>query len=253
MLVLALDTTTRTGSCALARDGRVLREEASDAERGHAERLPGDLAALLEHAGVALREVDVFAVATGPGSFTGLRIGIATMQGLAVARGTPLVGVSAFDALALIAGEPNKVRPTGHVGRALSGSSFVATWIDAWRGEVYAALYEGGREITPPTVAAPEPLLATMPAGGILFLGDGAATFRDLIGRTLGERARFADPITPPIAGTMALLATEAARAGDAPPPHAIRPLYVRRPDPELVREAARLRRDAASARQAEP
>src|SRR5687768_4095576 len=140
MLVLALDTTTRTGSCALARDGRVLREEASDAERGHAERLPGDLASLLEHAGVELREVDAFAVATGPGSFTGLRIGIATMQGLAVAMGKPLIGVSAFDALATMAGES-----TPHGGR-------IATWIDAWRGEVYAALYENGREIAAPTV-----------------------------------------------------------------------------------------------------
>ena len=258
MLVLALDTTTRTGSCALARDGRVLREEASDAERGHAERLPGDLAALLEHAGVALREVDAFAVATGPGSFTGLRIGIATMQGLAVAMGKPLIGVSAFDALATIAaqGEPDEVRPTGvdgHVGRALSGPPTVATWIDAWRGEVYAALYEGGQEITPPTVALPEMLLARLRDASdrlrnasasqaqtddpVLFIGDGAATFRELIGGTLGGRARFADPVTPAIAGTIALLATGAARAGDAPPPHAIRPLYVRRPDPELARD----------------
>jgi tRNA threonylcarbamoyladenosine biosynthesis protein TsaB len=224
MLILALDTTTRAGSCALARDGRVLREEASDAERGHAERLPGDLAALLEHAGVELREVDAFAVATGPGSFTGLRIGIATMQGLAVAMGKPLIGVSAFEALATIA-----------------NGTIVATWIDAWRGEVYAALYEGGQEITPPTVALPETLLARLrdasarQADPVLFIGDGAATFRELIGGTLGGRARFADPVTPAIAGTIALLATNAARAGDAPPPHAIRPLYVRRPDPELA------------------
>jgi hypothetical protein len=70
----------------------------------------------------------------------------------------------------------------------------------------------------------------------VLFIGDGAATFRELIGGTLGGRARFADPVTPAIAGTIALLATEAARAGDAPP-HAIRPLYVRRPDPELAAE----------------
>ncbi len=240
MLILALDTTTRAGSCALARDGRVLREEVSDAERGHAERLPGDLASLLEHAGVELREVDAFAVATGPGSFTGLRIGIATMQGLAVAMGKPLIGVSAFDALATIAaeGEPHKVRPTGDtrpIGRALSGPPTIATWIDAWRGEVYAALYDGGQEIIPPTVALPDALLASMPAGDVLFIGDGAATFRDLIGGTLGGRARFANPITPAIAGTIALLATDAARAGDAPPPHAIRPLYVRRPDSELA------------------
>ena len=102
MLILSLDTTTRAGSCALMRDERLLREQASDTSREQAERLPGELAALLERESVALQEIDCFAVATGPGSFTGLRVGIATMQGLAVATGKPLVGVSAFDALATL-------------------------------------------------------------------------------------------------------------------------------------------------------
>jgi tRNA threonylcarbamoyladenosine biosynthesis protein TsaB len=224
MLILALDTTTKTASCALARDGRVLREETSDAARGHAERLPGDLARLLEDSGVALREVDVFAVATGPGSFTGLRIGIATMQGLAMAAGKPLVGVSGLDALHSIAAD--------HKAR-------VATWVDAWRGEVYAALYEDGREVRPPAVARPDVLLEGLRDRDVLFVGDGAATFRELIASTLGDRARFADPVTPPLAGAIAGLAGVRAAAGDAPPPHAIRPLYVRRPDPELARTAA--------------
>ena len=94
-----------------------------------ATRLPLDLMTLLEHGGMKLGDVDVFAVATGPGSFTGLRIGIATMQGLAFAAGKPLVGVSGFDALARIAD-------------AEAGGTSIATWVDAWRGEVYAALYD---------------------------------------------------------------------------------------------------------------
>jgi tRNA threonylcarbamoyladenosine biosynthesis protein TsaB len=106
--------------------------------------------------------------------------------------------------------------------------------VDAWRGEVYAALYENGRELELPTVSRPEALLEQM-RGDVLFIGDGAATFRDLIARTLGDRAHFAEPITPPLAGTIAQLATGAARAGETPPPHAIRPLYVRRPDAELA------------------
>src|SRR6266508_280794 len=104
MLVLALDTTTRGGSCALARERAVLREEGSDATQPPAARLPGELIALLEHEDVTLADVDIFAVATGPGSFTGLRIGIATMQGLAVAMGKPLIGISAFDALVAFGG-----------------------------------------------------------------------------------------------------------------------------------------------------
>src|SRR5687768_12595620 len=100
MLVLSLDTTTRTSSSAVARDGIVLREEAGDAAKPQAERLPGELMTLLETTGTTLPQIDAFAVATGPGSFTALRIGIATMQGLAFAMGKPLVGVSGFDALA---------------------------------------------------------------------------------------------------------------------------------------------------------
>ena len=90
------------------RDERVLREQVSDTSREQAERLPGELAALLERESVALQEIDCFAVATGPGSFTGLRVGIATMQGLAMATGRPLIGVSAFDALAMLGGVTTK-------------------------------------------------------------------------------------------------------------------------------------------------
>src|ERR1044071_7281695 len=112
MLILALDTATRTGSCALMRDGVVVREEGSDPSRPQAARLPGELRDLLDREHVELQQLDAFAVAVGPGSFTGLRIGIATMQGLAVAMGKPLVGVSALDALA----------EQADAGRPLSGS-----------------------------------------------------------------------------------------------------------------------------------
>src|SRR5918996_523431 len=100
MRVLALDTTSRGGSVAIVEDGRVVAERAGDATRSHAERLPGELLSLLEEQGLASPAVDVFAVVAGPGSFTGLRIGIATMQGLAFAMEAPLIGISGFDALA---------------------------------------------------------------------------------------------------------------------------------------------------------
>src|SRR5829696_3473321 len=98
MLVLALDTTTRQGSVALSRDARILGVDAGDAATAHGARLPGDLAHLLAAHNLRVGDVDLFAVAAGPGSFTGLRIGIATMQGLALGNGKPLAGVSALDA-----------------------------------------------------------------------------------------------------------------------------------------------------------
>ena len=87
MRVLALDTTTRGGSVAIAEDGRVVFERVGDGARSHAERLPAELIDAVQTVGWSLADIDLFAVASGPGSFTGLRIGIATMQGLAVVKG----------------------------------------------------------------------------------------------------------------------------------------------------------------------
>src|SRR4029077_9156984 len=94
MRVMALDTTGRAGSVALVEDGRIVREQEGDATHTHGERLPGELAAL----GVPFSAVDVFAVAIGPGSFTGLRIGLASIQGLALVSRRRVVGVSALEA-----------------------------------------------------------------------------------------------------------------------------------------------------------
>jgi tRNA threonylcarbamoyladenosine biosynthesis protein TsaB len=223
MLVLALDTTTRGGSCAVARDAAVVRERAGDPQRAHDTRLPGDLMTLLEEAGIALGDIDMFAVATGPGSFTGLRIGIATMQGLAFAAGKPLIGVSAFEALAREA--------------AATGPGRIATWIDAWRGEVYAALYEHGVEAQPPTVAAPAALLARLRGTQTRFIGDAAGLYRDIIRDTLAADAVMAEPIAPLLAGTIARLATQRANEGHRPAPHGIRPVYVHRPAAEPARD----------------
>jgi tRNA threonylcarbamoyladenosine biosynthesis protein TsaB len=222
MLVLGLDTTTTAGSIALADGGTVMAVVPIDPSHPVATRLPGDLAALLDRRRLRLDDIAVFAVATGPGSFTGLRIGIATMQGLAVATGKPLIGVSAFEALATFA-----------------GARRVAVWIDAWRGEVYAATYAAEetalRATSEPIVASPAAILRSAgssgPAGATVFIGDAAVKYRDLLA------PRPVIEPTPLIAGAIARLAAHRFAAGEAPPPHAVRPLYVRRPDAELARE----------------
>lgn len=212
VLILSLDTTTGAGSVALSDGARLLELAPIDPAQPIATHVPGDLAALVARHGVTLPRIDVFTVATGPGSFTGLRIGIAAMQGLALAEGKPLVGVSAFDALV-----------------QLAGARRVAPWIDAWRGEVYASEYEDGVEVLPPMVAPPDVVLGAMAHRDAVFIGDGAVRHRDRLGRVV-------EP-TPLLAGAIAAIAHDRARAGELPPPHAIRPLYVRRPDAELARD----------------
>jgi tRNA threonylcarbamoyladenosine biosynthesis protein TsaB len=225
MVILALDTTTPVGSCALTVDGVVVREEASDASLPPATRLPLDLMAILEHADMKLADIDGFAVATGPGSFTGLRIGIATMQGLSFAAGKPLVGVSALEALARIAENE-------------AAGQRVATWVDAWRGEVYCALFQGGREIETPIVARPADVLTTLGGTPTLFIGDGAETYRDTIRAAMGDAGRVAVLPTPLLAGTIGIAGGSVVAQGGYSPPHAIRPLYVRRTDAELARDS---------------
>src|SRR5437762_13950316 len=130
MRILALDTTTAAGSLVLLDDDRIVAERAGDASRTHAERLPSDVIALLADHGAALADIDLFAVAAGPGLFTGLRVGIATMQGFALVGRRPLVGVSTLDALA-------------HAASAdLAIGVRIGVWMDAHRRDVFAALYD---------------------------------------------------------------------------------------------------------------
>ena len=94
MLILALDTTTRGGSVAVTNDDRLLALVPGNEARTHGERLPGEFATALELAGVSRADLDLLAVATGPGAFTGLRIGLAAIQGLAMALNRPVAGIS---------------------------------------------------------------------------------------------------------------------------------------------------------------
>jgi tRNA threonylcarbamoyladenosine biosynthesis protein TsaB len=241
MLVLGLDTTTRLGSVALVRDGHPVGILAGDPALAHAQRLPGDMLTLLARHGVAAADVDVFAVAAGPGSFTGLRIGIAAVQGLAFATGRPVVGISALEALAHATWQASAA---GHPAR-------VGVWMDAQRDEVFTAVYEraeaepGGLRVVEgpavePPMAAAGRWLQQPHVGPEGIVGDGAIRYRRVIEDVLGPGVAIIDP--PPMAASVAVLGWMRACAGEAGLPHAIRPLYVRRPDAELARERAATR-----------
>ena len=235
MHVIAIDTTTTAGSVALVRDDRVIDERAGDASRSHAERLPADIVALAGAHGVALRDIDLFAVALGPGSFTGLRIGIATMQGLASIRHRRIFGISTLDALAEAA------------AAGVPPGTPIAVWMDAHRRDVFAALYrvpararsaaDRLEHLDGPAVGDPSATLhrwttelGVLPA---LFAGNGATMYEAVI-RGAAPAARITGH--PMLAGTIGRLAI--ARAAEAVSPADMRPVYVRRPDAEIAREA---------------
>ena len=211
----------------------ILCELVGDGAVTHGQRLPGELARALEHAKVAIEQIDLLAVVAGPGSFTGLRVGIASIQGLAFARDLKIVPVSSLEALAR------------HVRRVTGGEAAAAPWMDAQRGEVFATLYDAdlSRVLVPPSSASPPATLETVRdaigSGQVVFAGDGAVRYAGIISQTLEARARVLHPAPP--------LAAEAGRIAAAHPelavlPHAVVPIYVRRPDAELARDRSAAR-----------
>jgi tRNA threonylcarbamoyladenosine biosynthesis protein TsaB len=223
VLILSLDTTTRAGSIAVLRGTTVLHQMSGDASRTHAQRLPRELMTACAAAGITIADVDLFAVAAGPGSFTGLRVGIATIQGLAMARARKVVPVSTLEAIA-----------------EASGARITAAWMDGQRGEVFAQVFERENDSERPRtepINAPPRLALQLHQGaldGAEFHGDGAVRYRDEILAVRGPSAIVAAD-APPLAAAIGRIA--ARRAGQAVVPHAIVPIYVRRPDAEIARD----------------
>jgi tRNA threonylcarbamoyladenosine biosynthesis protein TsaB len=172
LLTLGVDTSTERRSVALLEGGRVLAETSSGLREGGSANLLADIDRVLGAAGVRLKEVGLYAAAVGPGSFTGLRSGLATVKGLALTTGKPAVGVQTLHALAFC------VRPAARV----------VSLIPAGRGEVFAQLLtvsaEGSvKELESPTHLPPARLLGLMSGlgGGLKWTGGGALKFLEMI------------------------------------------------------------------------
>jgi tRNA threonylcarbamoyladenosine biosynthesis protein TsaB len=205
--VLALDTTGEYGSIALDGDVQPLHSPS-----GFAHVLYPHLRALLDRHGIAIGAVDCFAAASGPGSFTGVRVGLACIKGLAEAAGKPAAAVSNLEALARFGAAPLR-----------------AVLLDARRGEVYGAVYDdAGQVVVPETVCRLEEFLAALPSGSIEYVSSDFAPF----GAGLPEAPRVTAPRA--LAGAIAAIAAERLARGETHDPAALDANYVRRSDAEL-------------------
>jgi len=225
VVVLGLDTATWTAAVGVARDQVVLAEDIEPTSRSHVTSLPGLVERVLARAGLGIRDVQGIAVSIGPGSFTGLRIGLGLAKGLAFAGGLPLAAVSTLEALA-------------HVAGATPGQTVCAA-LDARKREVYAALFDvdADGEVqrrSADMALAPDALAAALPAGTVL-IGDAAAAYPDVLGPGLIVR-----PFTThhPRGGTVARRGARSLAAGEAVDVGTVEPLYVRPSEAELARNA---------------
>jgi tRNA threonylcarbamoyladenosine biosynthesis protein TsaB len=222
--LLTIDTSTPAGSVALSQGDRLLGEILLNTPSTHTDRLLTSLHQLLDDTGVDLAEVDAFAVVLGPGSFTGLRVGVATVKGLALAMDKPVIGISSLQALAVQVPFPKY---------PLCGL------LDARKQEVYAGMFrwEGGLPVLlgKERVLPPEALMEEL-TGDVLFVGNGANVYRTLIIRQLGSRAHFAPwSLEIPRASAAAALALAAWRNGQIMPVELLAPLYIRPSEAELM------------------
>jgi tRNA threonylcarbamoyladenosine biosynthesis protein TsaB len=226
-LILAIETATSRVGVALLRGERLVLERASDGVRPPSARLLPAVDALLREAGVALAELSGFAVSIGPGSFTGLRVGLATVKGLAFASGLPVAAVPTLAALALAAAD---------------GRAPVAAILDARRGEVYAAAFgPDGLPLFADAVLAPPALFERLPAGTRIVVGEGAGFAAEALAQAPGRGLEvLGAPHGPASAGAVGVLGARALARGEGLPAEQVAPRYVRRAEAEARRTGRR-------------
>ena len=204
MIVLAIDTALETCSAAVVKDGRALAARSEPMARGHQERLAPLVAELMTEAGIGFDRIGRVGVTVGPGSFTGLRVGLAFAKGLGLALEVPVVGVGSLEAMAAGCG------------------GYAAAVIDARREQVYLQPFRDGRPLQPPAALgladSVDWLIGVDSAGPGVLTGPGARLLAEAFPDATVDVVSGADPV---------VLARLAAEAEPAPP----RPVYLRAPD----------------------
>lgn len=215
MKILGIDTSSKFLDIALGLDDEIIKEESYLLDRKHASQLVPRVKELLEKCKTPINKIDAFVIGLGPGSFTGLRIGVSTVKGFGIASGKPCIGVASMDSIACNAVE--------------SGKDIVPI-IDAKRGQVYAAIYrkKGSHimRLSDYMVLPIEKLLKKI-KGEPVFLGDGVPLYRDSI-LSIDKKAVFlGEESWYPKAGNLIKLGFSAAKKARDPGLNKLTPLYL--------------------------
>jgi tRNA threonylcarbamoyladenosine biosynthesis protein TsaB len=223
MKILAVDTATKSCSVAIVQNETILAEVTIVREQTHSKHLMEVIKSVSLLSGITISDLDGFAVTRGPGSFTGLRIGLSTVKGLAAASGKPIVGISSLKCLAIQSYVP---------------SFRICPIIDARKGEVYWAFYryEGSQlqQLCPEQVTLPGNVLTDL-YEPCVFVGNGARLYEEVIGLKLGNLAHFVPDSQSIIHGsTVAFLSQERFEKGDIDDTNSLTPCYIRRSDAEI-------------------
>jgi tRNA threonylcarbamoyladenosine biosynthesis protein TsaB len=223
MIILAVDTTTFAGSVALLEKTKLLAEINIDSPSTYSERLLPAVDFILKTNGMNIKDMEGFALAAGPGSFTGIRIGLSTVKSFSYASGKAVAPVSTLEALAW------KLRqPQNHL---------LCPLIDAKKGEIYAALFESrGRklkEIIPQGAYSPDRFFSLLPVNRVIFfIGNGIDAYGDKILQYFKDKARFARR-SPFIAFEVGLLGYELLRKKKGASAQELKPIYFRKSQAE--------------------
>lgn len=224
MIILALDTSGPVAGVAVWEDGRIRYEGAAVNKMTHSESVMPMVEEALRRTGLTMQAISLLAVTVGPGSFTGVRIGVTAVKAMAHALGIPCVGVDTLEATA--AGIDNI-------------DEIICPIQDARVQQVYGAAFRAGQRLMDDCVMKVDEFLTAVAALGdhFLFTGDGVAIYREKITQTLGDRARFAASQSAYLrpAAVAALGARDAERAVDY---LTLQPMYLRAPQAERERAA---------------
>ena len=219
MLIVAMDTSSVNATVAVMNDKKLIGEYIISNDRTHSQIIMPLLEDLLKKCGVKVEDADVFAVAKGPGSFTGLRIGMATIKTLAQMCGKPVVGVSSLESLAYNCNLFDGV---------------VCPIIDARHGEVYNGLYQCGEPICSERIIKLEELFAELGDRRVIFCGDGAVAYADII--TAGNPGSWViapQSISMQKASSVCAVAYKRAMNGDYDNVYSLLPVYLRQSQAE--------------------